>query len=100
MWIGALALDVQAHPLFAAGHQHGFAVDPVRELGCSGGDLRLGRDRPMHRGGKLLGIRRDQRRAAINPVIMPLRIDDDRLAVPARRSMTARMTRSVSTPLA
>ncbi len=50
------------------------------EFGRGLGDLGLGRDRPMHRGGQLLAVRRDQRRAAIDAVIVALGIDNHRLA--------------------
>ena len=80
-----LPFGMQAHALFAARDQHGFALDHLRKLGGGGGDLRLVAERPMHRGRKLLGVWRDHGRAAIDAIVVALRIDDHRLAVPARR---------------
>ena len=72
-----LTLDVEAHSLIAAGHQHGFAADHAGEIRSGADNLRLGRDRTMNCGGELLGVRRDQGGAAIDAVIVALRIDDD-----------------------
>ena len=80
-----ITFDVKTHAGFAAGDQHGFAADEARQLGGSHRDLRLGGHRPMHRGGQLLGIRRDQRRAAIDAVIVAFGIDHDRFAEAPRR---------------
>ena len=85
MWTGAWPFDVKRHALLAAGDQHGFAVDDAGELGRGLGDLGLRRHRPMHGGAQFLAIRRDQRRAAVDAVIVALRIDDDRFAEATRR---------------
>ncbi len=79
-----LACDLQRHAFLAAGDQHRFAGDGLGQLGGRFGDLRFARERAMHGGRQLLGVRRDQRRAAIDAVIVALRIDDDRLAKPPR----------------
>ena len=79
-----IALDMQRHALFAAGDQHGIALDDAGEFGRRLGDLGIARHRPMHRGAEFLAVRRDQRRAAIDAVIVALRIDHDRLAESAR----------------
>ena len=71
---------MQAHAVFAAGNQHRFAFDQPGEFGRGGGDLGFGGDRTMHSGGKFFRIRRDQRGAAINPVIVMLGIDHHRFA--------------------
>ena len=51
-----LPFDMQAHALFAARDQHGFALDQPRQLFGRGGDLRLVAQRPMHRVCKLLAF--------------------------------------------
>ena len=79
-----LPLYMQCHAVLAAGHQHGLGVERAGQFRCRRGDIGLGGDRAMHGGGEFLAVRRHQRRAAIEAVIMRLGIDDHRLAEAAR----------------
>ncbi len=75
-----LARDRKRHAVLAAFDQDGFAAGNVGKLGRGGSDLRVGDDGPMHGGGELPAIGRQQCRAAIDAVVMALGVDDDGFA--------------------
>ena len=75
-----MAVDVQRHALLAAGDQHGFALDDARKLGRGLADLGFACHRSVHGGAQFSAVWRDQRRAAIDAVIVPFRIDHHRFA--------------------
>ena len=66
---------MQRHAFFAARNQDRFAVDDPPKLGGGLGDLRFGRNRPMHGDTQFLPVRRDQRRPAVDAVIVAFRIN-------------------------
>ncbi len=77
--------DMQRHAFLATGDQHRIALDQPRQLGRGLGDLGLRRHRPVHRRAQLLTVRRDQRGAAVDAVVVAFWIDHDRLAKPPCR---------------
>ena len=75
-----MTFEVKHHAFLATGNKHRVALHDARQFGRGLGDLALARHRPMHRRPQFLAVRRDQRGAAINAVIVMFRIDHDRFA--------------------
>ncbi len=72
-----MAVDVERHALLAARDEDGFAVDDARKLRGRLADLGFARHRTVHGGAEFGAVRRDQRRAAVDAVIVAFRIDHD-----------------------
>ena len=70
---------MKTHALFAAGDEDGFAADDMGDLGGGSGNLRFIADRPVDRRCQFFAVGSDQRRAAIDAIVVPFRVDDNRL---------------------
>ena len=79
-----LAIHAQRHALLAARHQHGFACDHAGKFLCRRRDRRVADRFAPCRIGQLAPVRRDQRRAAIDRIVLSFGIDDDAPAEPPR----------------
>ena len=75
-----MALLDQRHAVFAARDQHRLGAERTAEIARRSGDFFIGLGGATGCFGKLLPVRRDQRRALVDAVVAAFRIDQNRLA--------------------